>query len=260
MADVEHDHLVDVLAPPTLLVELQWRDADALLENLGGAGVVGSVRRPADVALVRAVDGPEHHPLAVEHRHEGGQVGQMVAAEVGVVEQVDVARPYLPLEELVDRLGRKRQRTDVDGHMLGLGDQPPVGIAQRRREIPARVQDLRVGGAQHGLAHLLDDGAKAVLDHRHGDRIDGRAHGRVALGKESRGLAGMEGQAPRIVMPWGRLQRVLPPGVPACRRRRAGGVGSYPTCRRRAGRGRESRPRAPWRSARPRPRPRSSSC
>ena len=101
MAHIEHDHLVDVLAPLALLVELQRRNADAFLEDLGRAGVVGSVRGAADVALVRAVDRPEHQPVAVEDGHERRQVRQMIAAPVGVVQQVDVARPDPPLEELV---------------------------------------------------------------------------------------------------------------------------------------------------------------
>ena len=180
MAHVEHDHLVDVLAPLALLVELQRRDADAFLVDLGGAGVVGAVRGAADVALVRAVDRPEGQAVAVEDRDEGRQVRQMVAAAVGVVEQVDVTRADRALEELVHRLGRERQSADMDRHMLGLRDQATLGVAQRGREIAARVQDLRVGGAQHRLAHLLDDGAKSMLDHGDGDRIDGKAHVRDA--------------------------------------------------------------------------------
>jgi hypothetical protein len=189
VAHVEHDHLVDVLAPLALVVELEWRDADALLIDLRGACVIGTVRGAADVALVRAVDRPEHQPVAVEHRHERGEIGQVVAPQIGIVQQVDVARPDPPLEGLVHRLGRERQRADVDRHMLGLGDQAPVRVAQRGREVAARVEDLRVGGAQHGLAHLLDDGAKAMLDHRHGDRVDGRAHGLLAF--RSGGLHGV---------------------------------------------------------------------
>ena len=91
MADVEHDHLVDVLAPHAPVVEFQRRNAQALLADLGRAGVVGAVRGAADVALVRAVDRPEHEAVAVEDGHERGEVGQMIAAAVGIVEQVDVA-------------------------------------------------------------------------------------------------------------------------------------------------------------------------
>ena len=92
MAHIEHDHLVDVSRRTPSVVELQRRDADALLPDLGRAGVVGAVRGAADVALVRAVDRPEDQAVAVEDRHEGGQVRQVVAAVVGVVEQEDVAR------------------------------------------------------------------------------------------------------------------------------------------------------------------------
>src|SRR5262245_30573168 len=52
MAIVEHDHLLHILSPLPLLIEHQRRDADALLEDLGGACVVGPVRRPTDIALM----------------------------------------------------------------------------------------------------------------------------------------------------------------------------------------------------------------
>ena len=161
---------------PPCVVEPQRRDADAFLPDLGRAGVVGAVRGAADVALMRAVDRPEHQPVAGEHRHEGGQVGQMVAAVIGVVEQIDVARPDVAPKNSCTAFAANGQRADMDRHVLGLGDQPAVGVADRGREIAARVEDLRVGGAQHRLAHLLDDGAQAMLDHRDGDRIDGGVH------------------------------------------------------------------------------------
>ena len=123
MAHIEHDHLVDVLAPLALLVELQRRYADAFLVDLGGAGVVGPVRGAADVALVRAVDRPEDKTVVVEDRDERRQVRQMIAAPVGVVEQVDVTGADRALEKLMHRLGRERQSADVDRHMLGLRDQ-----------------------------------------------------------------------------------------------------------------------------------------
>ena len=108
MAHVEHDHLVDVFATLAFLVELQRWDTNTLLVDLGGAGVVGTVRGAADIALVGAIDRPEYHAVAVEYRHEHGEIGQMIAAAVRVVQQVDVARPDLSLEELVHGAGGKR--------------------------------------------------------------------------------------------------------------------------------------------------------
>ena len=135
-------------------------------------GVVGAVRRPADVALMRAVDRPEARLLAREHRHEDGQVGQMVAAVIGIVQQKNVARLDVAGEEFADRPRRVGQGADMDRHVLGLRDQPAVEIADRGREIAARIEDLRIGGAQHRLAHLLDDRQQTMLDHRGDDRID----------------------------------------------------------------------------------------
>src|SRR5437667_10758269 len=65
----------------------------------------------------------------------------------------------------------------MDRHMLGLGDQPAVEVTDRGREIAARIEDLRIGGAQHCLAHLLDDRQEAMLNDGDGDGIDAVLHG-----------------------------------------------------------------------------------
>src|ERR1700731_1998443 len=50
------DHLEEVAPPLAAMVEPEWRDADAFLPDIGGGGVVGAVRRAADIALMRPVD------------------------------------------------------------------------------------------------------------------------------------------------------------------------------------------------------------
>ena len=172
VADIGRDHLEEVAAHLAAIVEPQRRDADPFLPDVGRGGVVGAVRRPADVALMRAVDRPEARLLAGEHRHKDGQIGQMIAAVIGVVEQKDVARMDVAGEELGHRLCRVGQGADMDRHMLGLGDQPAVEIADRGREIAARIEDLRIRCAQHRFAHLLDDRQQAMPDDRNDDRID----------------------------------------------------------------------------------------
>src|SRR5215510_8075714 len=79
---------------------------------------------------------------------------------------------YTASKVVGDRLDGPRQRAHVDGHVLGLGREASFAVEDRRGEIPARVEDLRVGGAEHGLAHLLDDGLEAVLDDRDGDAVE----------------------------------------------------------------------------------------
>ena len=96
----------------------------------------------------------------------------MIAAVIGIVEQKNVTLVDVAGEELRQRLCREGQGADMDRHVLGLRDQPAVEIADRGREVAARIEDLRIGGAQHRLAHLFDDRQQAMLDHRGDDRVD----------------------------------------------------------------------------------------
>ena len=176
MADIGHQHLQHVASHRAAVVEPQRRDANSLLPDLGGGGIVGAVRGAADVALVRAVDRPEHRPVALEHRHERGQVRNVVAAVIGSFSRNTSPGWMSSPEELGDRPRGPRQRTHMDRHMLGLRDQPAVQVADRGGEIAARIKDLGIGRAQHRLAHLFDDGVQPVLHDRDGHRIDGVSH------------------------------------------------------------------------------------
>ena len=91
VANVQRQQVEQIVAQLAGLVELDRRDAQPLLPDLGGGGIIGAMGGAADIALMRAHDGPEQ-PLAVgEDRHEDGQIGQMAAAMIGIVEQDDVA-------------------------------------------------------------------------------------------------------------------------------------------------------------------------
>ena len=117
------------------------------------------------------VDGPEEQAAVREHGQHHGEIGQMVAAEVGIVQEIEVAWPDPAGEEFGHRPDRPRQRAHVDRNVLGLSHQPPRSIGERGREIAARIQDLGVGGSEHRLAHLRDDGDQAMLHDRDGDPI-----------------------------------------------------------------------------------------
>src|SRR5262245_27668965 len=132
MAHIEYDHLVDVIAPATLLVKLEGRNAQAFLIDLGSAGVIGAVRGTADITLVRAVDRPEHQATIVKDRYKHREIGQVVATPVGIVEEIYIPWPNLLPEELMHGAGGEGQGADVDRHVLGLGDQASVGIAKCR--------------------------------------------------------------------------------------------------------------------------------
>ena len=172
MPDVGRHHVHDVVAQGARVIELERRDADALLPDLGRPRVVGAVSGPADVALVRAVDGPEGQAIAHEDGQEHRQVGQVIAAMVGIIEQEHVPGPDTPGEIVADGGDGPGEGPDMNGHVLGLGGEAALAVEDRRREVAARVQDLRVGRPQHGLAHLLDDGFETVLDDGDGDSVE----------------------------------------------------------------------------------------
>ena len=175
MAYVGDEHLDDVAPNGAAVGDFQRRDAQSLLPDFGRGRVVGAMGGATDVALVGAVDRPEARGFTLEHRHEGGDIGQMIAAMIRVVEQEQVARMNVALEEFSYRARRIRQGAHMDRHMLGLSNQAAVEIADRAGEIAARIEDLRIGGAQHRLSHLLHDGMQPMLDHRGDDGIEGHA-------------------------------------------------------------------------------------
>ena len=163
----EHGH--QVLPHCTAFGEADRRDPQPFLPDLGGRRVVAAMGGAADVALVPAHDGPEQVPPLREDRHEGGEVRQVAAAVVRVVEQEHVARHRL-------RKGRRDgahgpgHGAHVDRDVVGLGKEAAARVGERDREVPGRVEDLGVRGSQHGLAHLLGDGGEPGLQ-------DGDEHG-----------------------------------------------------------------------------------
>jgi hypothetical protein len=95
----------------------------------------------------------------------------MIAPVIGVIEQKHVAFVDIVAKKPGYRFGSKGQGPDMDGHVLGLSDQPAVEPANRGREVTARIEDLRIGGAKHRLAHLFDDCQQTMLNDRCDDRI-----------------------------------------------------------------------------------------
>src|SRR5215469_2511726 len=82
MTHIGCDHLEEIAAHDAAVIESQRRDAESFLPNLGRPGVVGAVRRPANVALMRAIDRPETRPVAGKYRHESCQIRQVIAAVI----------------------------------------------------------------------------------------------------------------------------------------------------------------------------------
>ena len=172
---VQRQHVQHILARPAGFGQPDRRNPQPFLPDLGRTGVIGAMGGAADIALMGAHDGPEQALVAIEHRHEGREVGQMAATEIGIVEQEDVARLDV-LEALLDRQRRPWQRADMDRQMVGLRDQPRACVANRQRKVAAGIEDLGIGGAKHCLAHLFHDRTEPMLDDGPCDGIDLGGH------------------------------------------------------------------------------------
>src|SRR3981081_3566241 len=117
--NIQSQQVEQVVAQPPAFVELDRRNPQSLLPDFGRGGVVTAMGGAAHVALMRGEDGPEQPPLAIEDRHERGQIRQMAAAVIGIVEKNDVALPYI-LESFLDGTRRPWQRTDMNRDVLRL--------------------------------------------------------------------------------------------------------------------------------------------
>ena len=95
-ARVDEQQLPEVVAHRPPVDQLHHGQADALVPDLGGLGIVGAGEAAADVGLVRPVAAEAGKPAAIgsdEDRTGDHPVGQMVAArDVGVREDEHVLR------------------------------------------------------------------------------------------------------------------------------------------------------------------------
>jgi hypothetical protein len=170
--------------------QVQRRDAQALAVD-----VLGARHRAGDgaahVGVVRAVGAEEIRPRAPgqEHGRDDGQVGQVRAAAVGIVEQHGVARSH---RHALDRgLDAHRRRAQVDRQVRGLADHAPAAVEERAGEVAPLADVGRERGAQERRAHLLGRGREQVLEHVEAQRIEGArtCSGGICRGRAARSRA-----------------------------------------------------------------------
>ncbi len=89
----------------------------------------------------------------------------MAAPKIRVIEQKDIARMNVAAKCIADCLGSQGQRPDMYGNMLCLRHQAAIRTANGRGEIPARIENLGEGRAQHGLTHLFHNTNQTMLNH-----------------------------------------------------------------------------------------------
>ena len=122
--------------------EADGRDAHPLLIALGRPRHVAAGHGAADVGPVGEVDGEGEEPAAREHGSDRLHVRQVVAADLGQVEEPDVALLQAlgrhALEQLLDS---ERHDPEVDRDVPSLGDEAPPGVGQRGREVARFLQE-----------------------------------------------------------------------------------------------------------------------
>ena len=106
-----------------------------------------------------------------EHRPDYSEVWQVRPAEVGIVEQKNVARGDVISEVIQNGTPGYRQRANVHRDALTLSNKPALTIQDCRREVPARVQDLGERCAEHHVHHLYGDRLQPVPNYGQSDRV-----------------------------------------------------------------------------------------
>ena len=107
---------------------------------------------------------------------DDGDVRQMGAAVVGVVEHVDITRLHVRIarDHGLDRLAHRSQ---VHRHVRRVGDQRTLGVEQRAGEVQPLLDVDRVCGVLQPQAHLLGDVHEQVVEDLEHHRVGGGADG-----------------------------------------------------------------------------------
>lgn len=162
------------LVGPPLLEELERRQAQPFLEDLGGVRG-GAARRLAPHVLVVGHGAGQGHRLAlVTNGNDDDDVGKVGPPIIRIIHQVHVPLAHGGGREGADDpLDPGDEHPEVGGDGRGLGDGLAAGIEEGRRGVQALPDDARVAGLEEGELHLLGDHVERVPEHLEGDGVDG---------------------------------------------------------------------------------------
>ena len=165
------------LVHPPAFQDLERRDADALLVDLGRLAGHAAGHHAADVGPVGAHRRKEDQPAIAKDRIDDGHVVEMSAAGIGIVHENDVTRGERGAHLLHRRAHRPRHRHHVRADVLRLGDDLAVRREQPAGEVLGVVDGDRASGAAYRGAHLAHGGDQRLGQDFQRDRIEGGRHG-----------------------------------------------------------------------------------
>jgi hypothetical protein len=160
--EVGHQQRERLVDPRVLAADAHGRAADALLEDV----VVTALD---EVGVVAEVGHEAHSRALVEdggHEHDVGQV--RAAALIGVVADEHVSGGDVVSVSVSDRSDHPRQRAQVQRDVLGLVEQPALGVEDRGGAVLALLDVGRDRGAHEHHRHLVGHRAELVGDHLRG--------------------------------------------------------------------------------------------
>ena len=173
-AHILADHLDQRVVEDAGVAQLQGRNPQPLLVDLRCVGRHRSRRHAADVLMVCHGAAQRDDLAAMKDRRDDGDVGQVRAAGVGVVQDVDVAVAHavdgIDLEHLGDRRDEGRQ---MDRDRAGLRERGAVGGEQAGGSVESFLDDGREGTAQQRRLHLVGDAVELVANDFDRDGVEG---------------------------------------------------------------------------------------
>ncbi len=174
-ADVGEDEFQEVFVEDAFAKQLDRRDAQSLLVDLGGAGGEAAGDHAADVRPVAAVGEEDEQLAVVEEGLHHADVHQVGSAGVGIVDEEEVALvDVVAVDGAQDGLGGELHYADEEGQApASLGDDlTGVGFVDAVGEVVGLGDDRRKGGALHGQVHLFGDLFESAAHDRQGQGID----------------------------------------------------------------------------------------
>ncbi len=249
------DHRLERLAPPLIGGDLRLDVGDVeigIARGVAGAGEEGAELRLAEAPLRDEEEVVDHHPLLfealrtgrgrargeaadigvvaargdeiadllppfVEDRRNHGDVGEVGAALIGIVERNHIARPQPAAAAGKHGAHALAHRAEMHRHMRSVGDEPSFGIEQGTGEVePLLDVDAARGVLEHDprlARHMHEEIAEEFEPHRIGadefvrlppycsardpppqDEVIARAHLRLPAGLDHRGGVGLADQ------------------------------------------------------------------
>ncbi|OPZ04004.1 MAG: hypothetical protein BWZ08_02791 [candidate division BRC1 bacterium ADurb.BinA292] len=145
-------------------IELEPRDAQAFLKDLGVVAGGAARHAAADIQVMRGGDGERHALVLPEDGADDEDVGGVHPAVERVVQNEEVARLDVVAELLKQGFHREGGRADVERDRHALSDHVAVGVGQLRRIIQAVAHDRGVGGPVERDRHLIAGGGQGILN------------------------------------------------------------------------------------------------